>query len=75
MILRFLIGAFLVVSVASCENGSVSEDVAQYCNCKNELSLFDSTEECDLIIEDIVVKYEYDPEALVEIQRLLQECN
>ncbi len=75
MILRFLFGAFLTVFMASCENGSVSEDVAQYCDCKNELNLFDSSEECDLIIEEIVVKYEYDPEALIEIQRLLQECN
>jgi hypothetical protein len=57
-----------------CESSSVSEDVAMYCECKSNIDETTTQAECNKIIEGIVVKYEYDSEALIEIQESLQAC-
>lgn len=57
-----------------CETSSVSEDVAKYCTCKSNIDVTTTRDECNKIIEEIVVKYEYDSEALIEIQKSLQAC-
>lgn len=75
MILRFLVGVFVLICGSSCESSSVSEDVAKFCECQSDRINVENDSKCDQIMEEIVIKYEFDPEALVEIQQLLQECN
>lgn len=45
-----------------------------YCECKSNIDETTTQAECNKIIEGIVVKYEYDSEALIEIQESLQAC-
>lgn len=73
--LRFVLVLFMFLGLIGCESSSVSEDVSKYCSCKSKIDQSTTQEECNAIIEEIVIKYEYEPEALIEIQQKLQECH
>lgn len=74
MKLTFFFGFLGYLTIVGCENRSVSEDVALYCQCKSNIDKTTTRADCNKIIEEIVVKYEYDSEALIEIQKSLQAC-
>ncbi len=71
---RIVLVLFILFALIGCDNNSISDDLDKYCNCKIELGKTTTREDCNKIIEEIVLKYEYDSEALVEIQQKLQEC-
>jgi hypothetical protein len=72
--LRIVLVLFILVGMFSCESRSVSEDINAYCMCKSQIDQSTTQDDCNEIIEEIVLKYEYDPEVLIEIQQKLQEC-
>ena len=64
-----LIGFF----IASCNQTSVEDDMAEYCDCiKANNGGFG--ERCKIVLEEIVVKYEYDPDASEYIVEHLNSC-
>lgn len=71
---RFVLVLLIFSGFIGCEIDSVSDDVSKYCVCKSQIDQSTTQEDCNRIIEEIVLKYEYDSEALIEIQQKLQEC-
>jgi hypothetical protein len=69
---------FLLLSIGltACNESSVHEDMDRYCDClqKNKTNQ-DGREECLLLMEEILQKYEYDPEALQEILKASEDCH
>lgn len=69
---------FLLISIglAACNQSSVKEDMDRYCEClqKNKTNQ-DGREECLLLMEEILQKYEYDAEALQEILKASEDCH
>jgi hypothetical protein len=71
--LRISILMFLLVS---CSTPSVHEEMAGYCEClQNNKQNQDGREECLLLMEEILQKYEYDSEALQEILKASEDCH
>ena len=68
--LSILIALF---TLFSCQNtSSVSEEMDKYCECiKNPMT---EMKECIILRNDLVKKYEFDPEATEIIQMKLSEC-
>ena len=72
--LKLLFGLSILLAIQSCQSSSVKEDVSAYCDCiHGELSF--QVGECVELREEIIRKYEYDPEALIEIEKELLDCN
>lgn len=69
--------SFVVVALSvSCENTTVEEDMANYCECKKKAVAGQATEqECVQLMEEISTKYEFDPEAVHVIQEEIIKCN
>lgn len=62
-------------SVTSCENTSVEQDMDNFCECrraaqKGERELSD----CEKILDEMVVKYQFDPEAVEVIKEKSKTC-
>lgn len=65
----------ILFMLASCQNTTVEQDVQKYCDCvKNAQHDISKTQQCADIMNDIIVKYEYDPEASDKLQHLVNEC-
>lgn len=67
---------FLLVVLLGCQDSSVQEDMERYCDClqKNKNNQ-EGREDCLILMEEIVQKYEYDPEALQEILEASEHCH
>jgi hypothetical protein len=66
----------LLLSLIGCQQTNVQEDMERYCDClqKNKNNL-EGREDCLILMEEIVKKYEYDSEALQEILEVSGNCH
>jgi hypothetical protein len=69
---------FIAVSLSliGCQQSNVQEDMERYCDClqKNKNNS-EGREDCLILMEEIVKKYEYDPAALQEILEVSGNCH
>jgi hypothetical protein len=66
----------LLMVVLGCQHTSVQEDMDRYCDClQHNKDNQEGREECLLLMEDIVQKYEYDSEALQEVLKASADCH
>ena len=68
--------AILSVMVLGCQPNSVKEDMDRYCDClQHNKHNQEGREDCLLLMEEIVQKYEHDSEALQEILKASADCH
>lgn len=64
---------FIILLLAGCSNDTLEKDMDNYCNCLESSSRLGQS--CAQIMEEIVKKYEFDPEAPAYISQRIKECN
>ena len=71
-----LISFFLLsLFVLSCSSGTVEEEMQEYCSCLREnLHNPEGRDQCLELMEAILDKYSYDPDALKEIMEVAENC-
>ncbi len=66
---------FISFMLFSCSHGTVETEMEDWCACQQEAKTNPSKKtECAEMMTDIARKYEFDPEAVVEIQTKVLEC-
>jgi hypothetical protein len=71
--MKYLIVIFIGLLISSCAS-TVKEEMKEYCDCIHGSEEY-SEGDCMKMIEEITIKYEFDPEAATEIQEELEKCN
>jgi hypothetical protein len=60
----------------SCNTNNVQEDMERYCKClEDNKTNQEGREDCLILMEEILQKYEYNPEALQEILKASENCH
>ena len=66
----------LSLALFSCKNTSIEQDMDRYCDCRKKLLEKEiEQEKCLDIMEELSMKYEFDPEASDQIRNEIKKCN
>jgi hypothetical protein len=72
---KILLIASIFMSANACKENNVEQDMDAYCECINLNSEVSEVKKpCDSLMQDIIQKYEYEPEALPIIIEKTQKC-
>lgn len=70
-----LVLALACLTMQSCENKTIDQEVKEYCECQKEAMNGDKEmSECTAIANHISDKYQFDPEAATEISEKIKNC-
>ena len=70
--MKYIFSLFCIVLLTCCQNTSVQEDAKRYCNCMEDSEK--DLKECAAIIDELTMKYEFDPVAADELSKYLSDC-
>ncbi|MFZ9028972.1 MAG: hypothetical protein ACO2Z9_08135 [Crocinitomicaceae bacterium] len=70
-----LIFSLACLTMQSCENKTIDQEVKEYCDCQKEVQNGKrEVGECTALANQISDKYQFDPEAVEEISEKIKNC-